>query len=846
MAQWILAQVSRGEDGFAVVGDTAEEYGEMYCCAGRAAARRWYWKQVRASAWPMGKALQFWRINMLKNDLKLSLRALKRNRLFSLINLSGLTVGLAAFTLIALYVLYETGFDRFHPKEEQLCRLGMHFDWNGSWTEMALSPPGYAPVLAESSPLVKDYARLIPLRTRNVAYGDIVHTEPVMYADAGVFRLFNFPLIRGDIETLFQVENRIALNATLAKKYFGDEDPLGQTLLLNNEAHVVEAVFADVPEQSHIRPSFLISMCTLPSQWLNDFFRCNFYTYLELAEGASPEAVELEVARCIAGRAGDSATRLKPFLRSVKEIYLHSTARYPSGALGDIKLVRLFAAIAIFVLLMACVNFINLTTSRSTQRAREVAVRKVLGSRRGAIIRQFLMESMLFALIALFLSQVLVVLALPRFNQALNLRLSLTGAVDDGLLLLLMGVTLCVGMVAGAYPAFFMSGFKPIRTLRGRTHTGHGHSRLRRVLVVFQFSLSIILIFSSLMVARQTRFMKHRDPGYDKENVVTLMLTTEKIKNQSDVLKNALLQEPGIISVSLASRQMGSVSGGWDLVVPSGEKHAITAIYTDEDYIETLGFRWVDQISSRKKNAGGLAGYYLNETAAQLLGEDDVLGQEVFIPGIDPGPVLGVICDFNYRSMHEAPEALVICRSPRPRQLRFMEIRLAAGQNQAGIESIHRVWNRLEPMKSAEIVFLDDHLNSLYWKEERMHTIVTDFSGLAVFIGALGLLGLAAYAAERRRKEIAIRKVMGATAQQIVITLCREFVILMAFAVLLAWPSAWALSSEWLQQFAYRIAPDFSVLVISAGVMLLMALLAVSFQTLKAAWANPVRALNEE
>jgi len=783
---------------------------------------------------------------MLKNDLKRSVRALKRNRLFTLINLSGLAVGLAAFTLIALYVMYETGFDRFHPKEKQLYRLGMHFDWNGSWTEMALSPPGYAPVLAESSPLIKDYARLIPLRTRNVAYGDIVHTEPVMYADAGVFRLFNFPLLSGDVETLFQTSHRIALNATLAKKYFGNEDPLGQTLMLGDEAHVVEAVFADVPEQSHIRPRFLISMSTLPSQWLDDFARSNFYTYFELAEGASPEAVALEVSHCISGRAGDFASRLKPFLRSVNEIYLHSTARYPSGALGDIKLVRLFSAIALFVLLMACVNFVNLTTSRSAQRAREVAVCKVLGSGRGALMRQFLMESMLFALIALLLSQVLVVLVLPRFNAALNLHLSLAGAVDDGLLLLLMGVTLCVGVVAGAYPAFFMSGFKPIRILRGRTHTGHGQSQLRRVLVVFQFGLSIILIFSSLMVARQTRFMKHRDPGFDKENVVTLMLNTDKIKRQSDVLKTALLQEPGIVSASLASRQMGSVSGGWDLVVPSGEKHAITAIYTDDDYIETLGLYWAAPLSSQARQRSGQAGYYLNETAARLLGEGEVLGQQVFIPGIDPGPVLGVVKDFNYRSMHEAPEALVLCRSPRPRQLRFMEIRLAAGENQTGIESIHRVWNTLESLQGAEVVFLDDHLNSLYWKEERVHRIVTDFSGLAVLIGAMGLLGLAAYAAERRRKEIAIRKVMGASAGQVAGTLCREFVVLIGVAVLWAWPSAWALCRAWLQQFAYRIAPDFTVLVLSAGVMLLMALLAVSFQTLKAAWANPVRALNEE
>ena len=845
LAQWLLGRVVRGEDAFAVLGDHAEEFGLLAHKQGRTMARRWYWQQLRHAAIPNGWRRLDWSIGMLKNDLKTSFRALRRNPLFTLINLTGLAVGLAAFTVMALFVLYETGYDRFHPKLDRLYRLSMRFDWNGEWVDLAMSPPGYATAMAESSPLIQDYARLMPYGTRRVAVGDVVHSESMMFADPGVFRLFNFPLIKGDLETLFQANYRAALSASLAKKYFGDTDPIGQTLMVDDNPVVVEAVFADVPRQSHLRPEFLISMHTLIQGQSEDFGSSNFYTYFELAPDATPEAVVREAKDWVARRGQEFATRLEPFLEPVKEIYLHSTARYSSGPLGDIKLVQLFSAIAFFVLLMAGMNFINMATARSGRRAKEVAVRKVLGSRRQTLVRQFLLESTLLAVAGLGLSQVLVALALPHFNQVAQMRLSLAGGLAAGLGPILLVATLGIGLLAGAYPALVISGFKPVKALRGRMHTG-GQSKLRRVLVVLQFGISIALVFVSLMVARQTAFMKHRDPGFQKENVVTIGLSSTSIRKQADVIKAALLDEPAVVSASLASRQMGSVYGGWSLIDPKGEKHSITALFADEDYVKTLGFRMAAGRALDKDRLVDQQGYLLNEAAARLMGGPAIVGQEVAIPNVGPGPVVGVIADFNFRSMHEAPEPLVIRRPPDLYQSRYLTVRLAQGQAEAGVEAIQRVWKRFEPNESADVVFLDDHLDSLYWKEERTHAIVLDFAGLAVFIGGLGLLGLAAYAAERRRKEVAIRKVMGASVRQVVVSLCKEFVLLVGIAALWAWPAAWLLSMRWLQQFAYRVKPDGLILAGSAGAALLAALLAVGFQAVKAAWANPVKALKDE
>jgi len=847
LAQWILAQVSRSNNGFAVVGDTAEEYSEMHRRHGRAAARRWYWQQVRASACPMEMTLQFWRMTMLKNDLKISFRALKRNRLFTLINLSGLAVGLAAFTLIALFLFHETGYDRFHGKLDRLYRLGMTLNWNGSWTDMAMSPPGYGPALAEEMLQVKDFARLMPLNIKTVRYGDVLHNERPFYADPGLFRLFDFPLINGDVTTLFTVKNRVAISERTAQKYFGHADPMGQVLLVDGaDEFVVDAVFADLPEQSHLQFDVLFSMCGLSADMLDDFQSSNFYTYLELRQADDLTAVETAAAQLIATRAGGYAQRLKPFPEAVSEIYLQSSARYGSGPSGDLRAVRLFAVIAIFVLLMACVNFINLTTARSARRAKEIAVRKVLGSQRSGLIRQFLTESMLLTLLGLGMSMILVQLLLPHFNQAAGLKLSLMAGFSVPLMAVLSAVVVLVGLLAGAYPALLMSGFKPVAVLRGRSHTGGGQSTLRRVLVVFQFGISIALVFASLTVARQTSYMKHRDPGFQKENVINLYLGTTQIKQQGEALKQAMLQEPGVLKAALASREMGSVYGGWNLVDPKGEKHAITALFADADYIEVLGIAIKEGRALDPTRLADGQGYLLNESAAKLLGEGSAVGQQVKLTWSEQGAVIGVMHDFNYRSLHEAPEPLVICGFPNLYQVRYLSLRLADRRVAETLKGIEAVWKSFEPNQPIRFSFLDDHLNSLYRKEERMHTIVLDFAALAVFIGALGLLGLAAYAAERRRKEVAIRKVMGATAGQVVATLCREFVVLVGLAALWALPVAWLFSLQWLAQFAYRLPPNLWVLLGSAGAALLAAILATGFQALKAAWANPSGALRND
>ena len=847
LAQWILAQVSRSNDGFAVVGDTAEEYGEMHRRHGRAAARQWYWQQVRASACPMGMTLQFWRMTMLNNDIKISIRALKRSRLFTLINLSGLAVGLAAFTIIALFVIHETGYDRFHSKLNRLYRLGMTRNWNGSWTDMAMSPPGYGPALKEEMPEVVDFARLMPNNAKTVRYQDVVHNERSFYADAGMFRLFDFPLIKGDVNTLFTVKKRVAISERTAKKYFGSVDPMGQVLLVDGvDEFVVDAVFADLPEQSHLQFDVLFSMCSVSAEMLDNFSASNFYTYFELREGVSQDVLHEAAARMIAARGEEDRQKMKPFIEPFDEIYLKSTARYGSGRSGDIGTVRLFTVIAAFVLLMACVNFINLTTARSARRAREIAVRKVLGSQRSGLIRQFLTESMLLTLLGLGMAMILVQLLLPHFNQAAGLKLSLMAGFGVPLVAVLSAVVVLVGLLAGAYPAFLMSGFKPVRVLRGRSHTGGGQSTLRRVLVVMQFGISIALVFTSLTVARQTAYMKHRDPGFQKENVVNLYLGTTQIKQQGEALKQAMLQEPGVLKAALASREMGSVYGGWRLVDPKGETHAITALFADADYTDVLGIAIKEGRALDPARLADRDGYLLNETAARLLGTASPLGQQVKLTWSERGPVVGVMRDFNYRSLHEAPEPLVICRFPNLHQVRYLSLRLADGHIDETMKTIKTVWKRFEPNQPLRFSFLDDHLNSLYWKEERMHTIVLDFATLAVFIGALGLLGLAAYAAEQRRKEVAIRKVMGASSVQVVHTLCRDFIVLVGLAALWAWPVAWVLSSRWLAQFAYRITPNVWILLGSACAALVAALLAVGGQALKAAWQNPVKALQQE
>ena len=861
---WFIRHTALYEDNIGIVGDFDEEFQEIARLRGSWAARFWYWGHLLRSLPVFLKDVIYWRFIMIGNYLKIAVRTLRKHKGYSFINISGLAIGMAVCILILLWVRSELSFDRFHENADRIFRVTMDANVGGGSLRTPVIMTPAAPALVQDFPEVVNAARLGRPNRVPVLYQTRMYQEDdVGYADNSLFTLFSFPFVKGDPETALLTAHSVVITESMAEKYFGREDPLGKVLKIGGEEdYTVTGVVEDVPVNSHLIFNMLRSFETIlkeEPQAAQNWFDIRYYTYVQLDENVDHKEFESKIPglvdRYLGERLKAMGGSLKLELQPLTRIHLYSDFERDLSAGGSISYVYLFSSIALFVLLIAGINFVNLSTARSALRIQEVGMRKTLGAVRGRLVGQFLGESLFYSLLSSGLAVGLVALVLPAFRALVGRDLSFNFLSDPWLFLVLLGAALLVGFLAGGYPAFYLSSFHPARVLKGAFRVGSSNRNFRRGLVVLQFAISIALIISTLTVYQQIQFMKTKKLGFNKEHVAVIPGINDSMRGSYASIRSELLTIPGVLDVGASSYVpgRGRLVGGF---VPEGsadgQNLVMDYLEVDYDYIPTMGIEMAagrNFDSEQKTDAD--ESLLINEAAAKKIGWDDPVGRN-FLFQPQPGQegeafsvkVIGVVKDFHMASLRQKIEPMVIfCDVP---SVRVFSVRTAPGDITAVMGRLETKWKELAPNRPFNFLFLDESFDSQYRAEERLQSVTLYFSILAVFIGCLGLFGMASFTAEQRTKEIGIRKVMGASASGIVRLLSREFVTLVVLANVIAWPAAYVFLSRWLSNFAYRMQVGWVVFAAAGVLALLIALLTVSFQALKAALADPVASLRYE
>ncbi len=785
---------------------------------------------------------------MIKNYLKVALRNISRHKAYSFINITGLAIGMACCILILLWVQDELSFDRFHENAGDIYRVIQDINFADHSTTWAITQGPMGPSLRDDFPEIADMVRFTR-RGMRLSHGDKAFDEVLGMADESIFDVFTFPLLRGDPATALAEPLSVILTEEMAQKYFGDQDPMGRVLNADGRFDFkVTGILQEVPRNSHIRFDFMVPFVfgRELNYTVDNWGNSQFTTYVRLQGSLKAGDVLPKISRYLDDKPTiekDAALNLQPLTR----IHLHSHYEFDFAS-GDATYVAIFSLVAFFILLIACINFMNLTTARSANRAREVGMRKVAGAHRSDLIRQFFGESMLLACIAFLVALGLVWLFLGPFNSLAAKELSLGLSTSVWLWLGLLGIALATGFISGAYPALFLSSFQPARVLKGTVQSGARSSAFRKILVVFQFSLTILLIISSLVVYRQLDFMRNKKLGYDKEHLVYLSMRGQ-IREQFDAVKQELLSRPDILAVTASANvptygySFSNSLWRWEGQDPDQEI-LMRAGFVDEDFFKTMGIELIaGRGLSREFSTDKDTAVAVNEAAVRAMGMADPVGQRLTL-GENNLTIRGMVKDYHFRSLRQEIDPLILIYNPSQCQVLFM--RLRGDDLPASLAHIEGVWNTFAPGFDFRYRFMDEALDMLYRAEQRTGTLFRIFTLLAVVISCLGLFGLASYLAEHRTKEIGIRKVLGATVSRIVILLSQEFTRWVLVANVLAWPVAYYAMRRWLQGFAYRIPIPWWVFGVSALLALAIALLTVSYQSIRAAISDPVDALKYE
>jgi len=787
---------------------------------------------------------------MLTNYFKIAFRALRKHPGYAAINVGGLGLGLACCFMIVLFIQHERSFDRFHENGDRVYRFTIN---NRSADELrAFTPAGLAPLIEDNVGGIGSVIRYANMGRPYVSVegGEPQRLDRFNLADAGFFNAFSFEFVQGDRATALANPSDIVVTETQAKALFGSADPMGQVVNLDEFPLTVSGVIKDLPENTHFAFSVLGSFQHMGTsagpEALEDLTNWNYRTYVLLDAGANPETVAEEATTLIAERleSPEMVAGMQP-LASLR--FETQIADYDLPTRNP-QVLWIFAAIAALVLLIACVNFTNLATARATQRAREVGVRKSLGAGRRQLVLQFLGESVLLSVVAIGVGLAGVALGLPFFNDALGGTTALNLG-HPATLAGLAGIGLAAGLLAGTYPAFYLTHFNASRVLKGDLSTSGGAPAFRKGLIVAQFAISAFLIVATLTVVNQLQFMRSQDLGFAEEQVVTFQPTSD-IWSQYDSFKQSLLDSPDVVGVAAASGLPGSVGMSRGFYWPGGPgeeevNESLTTLMGGPDYLDTVGLELVDGRWFRDGEADVDNSYLLNETAVRQLGMTDPVGTAFRAwDGDESGMIIGVVKDFHYAGLRYAIEPLVI--QYKPEWLGQVAVRFAAGSIAPGVEHLQGAFARAAPGYTLDYRFLDEDIERQYREETRLSTLLTFFAGVAVFIACLGIFGLAALAAERRRREIGVRKVLGASVQSLMTMLAGDFVKLVVVAFVVAAPLAYIAMNRWLEGFAYTAGIGPGVFVLAGMGVLMVALLTVSTQTLRAAMTDPVRALRSD
>ncbi|HET9824952.1 MAG TPA: ABC transporter permease [Chitinophagaceae bacterium] len=803
---------------------------------------------------------------MFKNYIKIAWRNIRKNKLFSAINVFGLSIGIALFFIIMLYVQDELSYDRFNKNAENIARIVFNANINGGKINEAGVMAPVAGTMKNDFPEVLDATRLVPSGTPKITYKEkVFKDDKFAFVDPNFFSIFTLTCIEGDIKTALLQPHTVVITKKTAEKYFGKEDALGKTITFdnNNEYYKVTAVIKDPPPNSHFHFDIFGSMTGWELSRSDSWMFGNFYTYLLLKPGADLAKIQAKLPAMVAKYMGPQIQQqmglnLEQFrtkgnslgfvLQPLTSIHLHSHTSNELEPSGNATYVYIFAGIAIFMLAVACINFINLSTASASKRAKEVGVRKVAGSGRMQLISQFVSEAMLISFIALLIAVVLVEWVLPAFNGIAGSQLSLSIKP----LLAFMALGLLVGVVAGIYPAFYLSSFKPIAVLKGNLTGNNKSFGLRSGLVVFQFFISVGLIIGTIVVYQQMKFIQNKNLGYNKEQLITTP-NSYVLGKKGFVFAQQMLQDPRIENATMSwYKPAGPSEYNNALAYPQGNDRLIVdgvEYHVDEQYIPTLGMQMAAGRNFSKDFPTDSSGIILNETAAKALGwsNNTALGKIVIRENSDKGTdfpfhVIGVVKNFNFKSLHEAISPLFMTLQPEGGLIFKIKTTDVAGL----IAATKKQWDAYNTEEPFTYNFMDDLYNKMYAVEQKTGTILNIFTMLTIFVACLGLFGLVTFAAEQRTKEIGIRKVLGASVSQVTQMLSKEFIKLVLIASLIAFPVSWWTMNKWLQSFAYRIDISWWPFVIAGAAALLIALLTVSVQAIKAAIANPVKSLRTE
>jgi putative ABC transport system permease protein len=800
---------------------------------------------------------------MIRNYLEVAVRNLWRNKGFSAINIIGLALGLATCLLLLLYVFDDLSYDDYNAKASRIYRLDANIEIGRNQFDMAVQAPVVGPILKKDYPQVDQVVRIKKHPGFLVKKGaENIQEDKVAYADSSLFEVFTLPLITGDAATLLREPLSLVITERAAKKYFNRMDIVGQSLIINDTStYTIAGVIKNIPQQSHFSFDFFIPMSTLTESRTDNWFNQSFNTYILLKNESDAKWLESQLDTWMnkyMTSSQSSGTKTKDIfihnsLMPLTKIHLYSNKSGELGTNQNIVYVYIFSGIAVFILLMACVNFMNLSTARSTHRAREVGIRKVLGSLRKNLIGQFLSEAMLTSFIALLLALVIAWLMLPYFNNLSGKKLQLELFFQPRMSMLLLGLMLFTGIMAGSYPAFYLSSFQPIKVLKNKLTNGLQRNWLRSGLVVFQFWISIVLIVATIVIYRQLVFIRDQRLGFNRNQVLVIQ-KTGALGNNANAFKEALLKLQGVKAATITG------------YLPVSGKRAYAAIFTsalpdlkkavsmgawkvDVDYIPTLQMSIRSGRNFSSDFPSDSNSVIINEAAAKFLETNDPVNKNIYrikentTNTMEALPIIGVVKNFNFNSLHDEITPLVLVLG---KDNNSIALRINTANVTSLISSIKSKWNNFAARQPFTYTFMDEEFSNLYKSEQRIGKVSGTFSLLAIIIACLGLFGLTAFMSQQRKKEISIRKVLGSSVGEIVTLLSKDFLKLIFISFLIATPTAWYVMYNWLQDFAYRTEVRWWIFATAGIATVLIAFITVSFQAIKAAIRNPVKSLRTE
>ena len=796
---------------------------------------------------------------MFRNYFKTAIRNLLKNKGFTVINILGLSLGLATCLLIVFYVKDELSYDKYNAKADRIYRVDFDIKFGNNSNSYAAVAGPIAGELKKDFPSVEQAVRLRPLFEEQTGYrvkkgNSSIPEKNMIYADKGLFDVFSFPMIDGDPATALAEPNTVVITESIAKKYFNNTQIVGQSLVFDDTINFkITGVIKDLPKQSHFNFDFFLSMASSPGINEANWGGGGYNTYVLLKPGTNYSDLGKKLSAIAMENVKtwlkDNNDYVRTVFRPLGSIHLESNLQQELGRNGSIQYVYIFSAIAIFILLIACVNFMNLSTARSANRAREVGVRKVLGSPRKYLIAQFLTESTIVTLISTVIAVFAAGALLPLFNQISGKSLSFNTGTFTWLLPLSLGLVIVIGFLAGCYPAFFMSAFQPIDVLKGKLSKGFKGGGLRSGLVVFQFSISIFLIIGSLVIYNQLQYIQTKDLGYNR-NQVLILKNTGGLNDHAKLFKDEISKLPGVISTSMTSyiptENNSNITALFPDATAGSDRSMLTEFWpVDEDYVKTLGIQIKEGRDFSRLMKTDSTAIIINEAAAKFFGFKNPLNQTIYRHAyrLQTFHIVGVMKDFHFKSLRENISPVVLYLDE---DRAALNVKVSTSNIMWLVSLIKDKWKTMAPNQQLDFSFMDADFDAAYRAEDRIGEIFLSFTVLAIVIACLGLFGLATYAAEQRSKEIGIRKVLGANVFTLVGLLSKDFLKLIVISIIITSPIAWVVMQKWLQGFAYRTEMKWWVLAFAAGISVLIAFVTISFQSIKAAFVNPVNSLRSE